>query len=155
MTRTYRKGAIGALADEYEQVLNELATLLDTISEKDFAAVLNPKAGKNFQSVKSIVRHVLKWGFYYTDLVRTEINLPVPEHKVNFRNREQAKEQMNALFQYTLEACAHKKLKSRNNLLNIVIQTSWTTYDAEALLEHAIVHVMRHRRQIERITGAR
>jgi hypothetical protein len=32
-----------------------------------------------------------------------------------------------------------------------VINSGWgVTYDAEQLLEHAIVHVLRHRRQIEK-----
>ena len=33
----------------------------------------------------------------------------------------------------------------------IVIHSGWSvTYDLEQLLEHAIVHVLRHRRQIEK-----
>ncbi len=37
-------------------------------------------------------------------------------------------------------------------LLNTIIKTSWTTYDLEALIEHSIVHVLRHRLQIEKMT---
>ena len=35
------------------------------------------------------------------------------------------------------------------------IQSGWgTVYDLEQLLEHAVVHMLRHRRQIERFLGA-
>ena len=36
-------------------------------------------------------------------------------------------------------------------LLNTIIKTSWTTYDLEALIEHSIVHILRHRLQIEKM----
>jgi hypothetical protein len=36
-------------------------------------------------------------------------------------------------------------------LMNTVIKTSWTTYDLEAIIEHAIVHILRHRLQIEKM----
>lgn len=38
------------------------------------------------------------------------------------------------------------------DIRNTVMRTSWqVTYDLEQMLEHAIVHVMRHRRQIEKL----
>ncbi|HUQ34137.1 MAG TPA: hypothetical protein VM095_18595, partial [Pyrinomonadaceae bacterium] len=40
---------------------------------------------------------------------------------------------------------------SAEEISGIVIKTRWgAVYDAEGLLEHAIVHLLRHRRQIEK-----
>jgi uncharacterized damage-inducible protein DinB len=40
---------------------------------------------------------------------------------------------------------------SEGEITGTVIRSGWgVTYDAEQLLEHAIVHVLRHRRQIEK-----
>jgi hypothetical protein len=41
--------------------------------------------------------------------------------------------------------------KALGELKNTIIKTSWTTYDLEAIIEHAIVHVLRHRLQIEKM----
>jgi hypothetical protein len=40
---------------------------------------------------------------------------------------------------------------SAEEISGIVINSRWgTVYDLEGLLEHAIVHLLRHRRQIEK-----
>jgi hypothetical protein len=40
---------------------------------------------------------------------------------------------------------------SDEEIVGTVIRSSWgVVYDLEQLLEHAIVHVLRHRRQIEK-----
>ena len=40
---------------------------------------------------------------------------------------------------------------SAEEISGIVINSRWgAVYDAEGLLEHAIVHLLRHRRQIEK-----
>ena len=43
MNRTYRKGAIGALTDEYEKALNELKEMLLQIPDAEFQKVYNEK----------------------------------------------------------------------------------------------------------------
>ena len=54
------------------------------------------------------------------------------------------------MFKYTVDTFEDKWLLTDKELLNTIIKTSWTTYDLEAIIEHAIVHVLRHRRQIEK-----
>ena len=40
---------------------------------------------------------------------------------------------------------------SAEEISRVVVKTRWgPVYDAEGLLEHAIVHILRHRRQLER-----
>jgi len=41
---------------------------------------------------------------------------------------------------------------SEEEMMGVTIDSRWgQRYDLEQLLEHAIVHVLRHRRQIERL----
>jgi hypothetical protein len=41
-----------------------------------------------------------------------------------------------------------------DGIQSIVIQSGWgVPYDLEQLLEHAIVHILRHRRQIEKLNN--
>jgi uncharacterized damage-inducible protein DinB len=155
MTKTYRKGAIGALTDEYEKALNELTEVLNTLTDKTFSTPFPQVKNKYLQSVKLIIRHVVKFGYAYTDFIREKIGSPIPARRVTINNLEQASAQLNNMFLYTAETFKDKRLASRNALLNMIIETSWATYDAEALIEHAIVHVMRHRRQIEKLVGGK
>ena len=46
MNKTYRKGAIGALTDEYEKALEELKNILINIPDAEFRKVYNSKAGQ-------------------------------------------------------------------------------------------------------------
>jgi hypothetical protein len=40
---------------------------------------------------------------------------------------------------------------SDEEIMGTVINSTWgTRYDVEQLLEHAVVHILRHRRQIEK-----
>ena len=53
---------------------------------------------------------------------------------------------------YTMETLDGRWEMSDEAVQAIAIQSNWgTKYDLEQILEHAIVHVLRHRRQIERL----
>ena len=52
---------------------------------------------------------------------------------------------------YTAETLEGRWQMSYQDISGTVINAGWgPTYDVEQLLEHAIVHVLRHRRQIEK-----
>jgi hypothetical protein len=55
------------------------------------------------------------------------------------------------MFEYTVETFEDKWLLTYDELMKIRIKTSWTTYDLEAIIEHGIVHILRHRLQIEKM----
>ena len=63
MNRTYRKGAIGALTDEYEKALNELKDLLLQIPDAEFQQAYNENTDVDFQSVRNIVLHMINSGY--------------------------------------------------------------------------------------------
>jgi len=56
---------------------------------------------------------------------------------------------------YTVQTLEGKWIMSDAEITASVIHSRWgVTYDAEQLLEHAIVHVLRHRRQVEKLIAS-
>jgi len=151
MNRTYRKGAIGALTDEYEKVLNELKDLLLQIPDAEFQKVCNKKTGRDFQSVRNIVLHLINSGYGYANYIRKRFGDKYVVPKIEIERTEQGISELEKMFEYTVETFEDKWHLTYKELMNTIIKTSWTTYDLEAITEHAIVHILRHRLQIEKM----
>ena len=151
MNRIYKKGAIGALTDEYEKALNELKDLLLQIPDDEFQKANNEKPDVDFQSARNIVLHMINSGYIYANYIRKRFgnNYVVP--KIEIEKTEQGIFELEKMFEYTVEPFEDKWHLTDDELMNIVIKTSWTTYDLEAIIEHAIVHILRHRLQIEKM----
>lgn len=151
MGKTYRKGAIGALTDEYEKALEELKVLLIKIPDDKFKEVYNKEADTDFRSIKNIVSHVIRSGYVYANHIRKRFrnNYVVPG--IEIIKTEEGISELNKMFDYTVETFEDKWLLTYDELMNTIIKTSWTTYDLEAIIEHAIVHILRHRLQIEKM----
>jgi len=63
-------------------------------------------------------------------------------------------EEIRKMIDYTIETLDSKWNMSEQEATEVKMQVRWgPTYDFEQLFEHAIVHVLRHRRQIERFLG--
>lgn len=151
MQKTYRKGAIGALTDEYEKALEELKNQLIKIPDNEFKKAYNKTADKDLQSVKNIVIHITRSGYVYANYIRKRFGNSYVIHEVEIANSDQGIFELNKMFEYTVETFEDKWTLTDDELMNTIIKTSWTTYDLEALIEHAIVHVLRHRLQIEKM----
>jgi hypothetical protein len=55
------------------------------------------------------------------------------------------------MLQYTVETLENHWELSDDELMNVRIDSRWgQKYDIEQLLEHAIVHILRHRRQLDK-----
>jgi hypothetical protein len=61
-------------------------------------------------------------------------------------------EELDAMLEYTRRTLDDRCEMSEADIRGTAIQSRWGVwYDLEQLLEHAIVHVLRHRRQIEKL----
>lgn len=154
MHRTYRPGPVGSLADVYETTLTDFKRFLSEIPEDRFSEILNPSVEEDFRSVKNIVAHVIRSGYVYADHVRRRFGEESARHVVTVDTAAAGIAELDRMFRYTLDSLEKKWHLTDDDLLNTVIKTSWTTYDLEALLEHAVVHVMRHQRQIDKLLNA-
>jgi uncharacterized damage-inducible protein DinB len=153
MTKSYRKGAVGALMDEYERAALELKMLVEEIPPAEFERILDNQTGdEDCRSVQTIISHVVRAGYGYADYIRHlfSISSARPANKV-LKQSESLKE-LESMIEYTIETLDGKWEMSDEVIERTTIHSLWgVKYDLEQLLEHAIVHVLRHRRQIEKL----
>lgn len=155
MNETYRdNGAIGAILDEYERSVKELKAVIQSISANDLVKIVDAETeDEDCRSIQTILTHVVSAGYNYVVEVRKSLgeDLAYIEKEV-LQSITDYNVALDQLFDFNValfddypdinleEYDPSKKLKVR-----------WgQVYDVEQILEHAIVHVLRHRRQIER-----
>lgn len=152
MRENYREGAIGALMDEYERAMWELRRLAGQIDEADALKVVDPATeDEDCRSVQTIMSHVVNAGYGYADLLRRQFSVPSTRPPRALLAPRDYLEQLEAVLAYTAETLEGRWRMPYEEISGAAIKTGWgPTYDVEQLLEHAIVHVLRHRRQIEK-----
>lgn len=154
MTKTYRPGSVGALLDEYERAISDLEQTILNISNKDLIKIADHATwDTNCRSVQTILSHVVSAGFGYAIYIRqlTGHTINFPEDKFHLTINDY-KQDLHAMFIFTADTfrdIQDDQLREFNHSKKII--TSWgRVYDIEQITEHAIVHVLRHRRQIEK-----
>ena len=156
MKTNYRKGGIGAVMDEYERAAAEFITLIGNISDSDFVKIVDTETSdEDCRSVQTIVSHVTNSGFGYANYIRDYYSIPKnsPERKLLSRNEFFSR--FDKMLAYTSETLEGKWEYSDDGIQKVKIDVRWgPQYDLEQLLEHAIVHILRHRRQIEKFVVA-
>lgn len=152
MEKTFRSGAIGALMDEYERAAAELRRVVEQISEDDFVRVVDSRTkDDDCRSVQTIMSHVVRAGYGYADYIREQFSIESARPESKLLSREEALEQLDAALGYTEQTLEGRWEMSGEEISRTVIKSRWgVVYDVEGLLEHAIVHILRHRRQIEK-----
>ena len=152
MRESYREGAVGALLDEYERAVWELRRLVGRMAEEDVVRVVDPATeDETCRSVQTIVSHVVNAGYGYADYLRVVFSIPSTRPPRALLSHGESLEQLDAVLAYTAETLEGRWLMTDEEMSAAVINSGWgVRYDAEQLLEHAIVHVLRHRRQIEK-----
>ncbi len=153
--KTYRnKGAIGALLDEYEKSIAELKACINDISNTDLIKIVDPVTkDKDCVSIQAILCHVVRAGYYYADAIRNHQGESVVYKQSDIKSSiAEYKKGLDKMFEYNVQLFKdYPNLKLEESRESKKIKSAWgQTYDTEQLLEHAIVHVLRHRRQIER-----
>lgn len=152
MSKIYRTGGVGAMLDEYERASYELLALLQQIPDEDYERIRDTHTtDENCRSFQTIASHVVSAGYGYADSIRQQLGIPSQRPEKRLLTRDQALSEMRTMLQYTAETLAGKWEMSDEQIQAIQMPTRWgPTYDLEQLMEHAIVHVLRHRRQLEK-----
>lgn len=151
MQKTFRKGAVGAMMDEYERAVFELQMIVQSVSDQEFTRVANAETrDENCRSIQTIVSHVVRAGYGYANYIREQFSMNAEplEHKQIAHH--EVGDEIDKMLVYTVATLDGKWEMSDEEIMKIVIHSRWEpVYDLEQMLEHAIVHVLRHRRQIE------
>lgn len=153
MGKSYRNGAIGALMDEYERAVLELKTLVKEIPADKFVRIADPQTNdEDCRSVQTIMSHVIRAGYGYADYIRHLFSISSARPANPLLSQNEALKDLQSMVEYTIETLDGKWEMSDEVIVRTTIQSLWgVTYDLEQLLEHAIVHILRHRRQIEKL----
>ncbi len=152
MSRVFRKGAVGAMMDEYARAAAELSGLLLRISDDEFELVRDLQTqDENCRSIQAIMRHVVSAGYGYAGYIREAFGTEAKRPDIPLGKRLEVLDQIEVMLGYTAATLEGKWELSDEQIMAVQIRSRWgAVYDLEQLLEHAIVHVLRHRRQIER-----
>lgn len=152
MKKNYRKGAIGALMDEYERAAEELKNLVGNISDTDFTKIFDAETkDDDCRSVQTIVSHVINSGYGYANYIRRWYDIPQNSPARRLFLRCEFSNEIKKMLIYSVETLQDKWELSDDEIMKVkIISRHGPTYDIEQMLEHAIVHILRHRRQIEK-----
>jgi uncharacterized damage-inducible protein DinB len=152
MRDVYRSGAVGALMDEYERAASELERLVGRIPDDEFVRVVDTQTNDDdCRSAQTIMSHVVRAAYGYADYIREQFSIASTRPQPTLLSRRDSLEQLNAALAYTVETLDGRWEMSHEELSETVIKSRWgVVYNVESLLEHAIVHILRHRRQIEK-----
>lgn len=142
-------GAVGALLDEYQKALNELYALIENVSKKQLTTIVDPNTkDEDCRSIQTILTHIIKSGYYYALEIRRlqGESIQIPEKEIYMSTIDYEKG-IRKMFKLTETVF----LDFPNLDLNKPIKIRWESIGSiDLLLEHAIVHILRHRRQISR-----
>lgn len=147
-------GATGALLDEYEKAIIELKFVIKDIPQSNLIHKVDHNTNdQDCKSIQTILTHVVSAGYNYVIEIRRWLGEEI-EHK-NKELLTSASDYMLALDKMFVFNEAFFRdypdipLEAYNSSEKLKVKWG-QVYDIEQLYEHAIVHILRHRRQIER-----
>ncbi len=147
-------GAIGAMLDEYERSIAHLKDTIANLSSEKMAVIVDHQTtDPDCKSIQTVLSHVVSSGYTYVIAIRKHMgeeldykNIPLLNSVKDYNVALDEMFQSNVLL---FEDYPDMQIEEHEN--NRKIKVRWGQYyDAEQLLEHAIVHILRHRRQIEK-----
>ncbi|MDQ1095365.1 MULTISPECIES: DinB family protein [Chryseobacterium] len=146
-------GAIAALMDEYKKAVDELITVIIPVGQRQLTKTIEPKSSDpDCISIQTILTHVVASMFSYAVYIENSIGLKtVRPERFQFDHISPYILKLREALKYNVD------FFTRNPDITLEefdqskkINTMWgQQYDVEQMLEHAIVHILRHRRQIE------
>lgn len=152
--KDYRKGGIGALMDEYERAAFELKSLLENVGEGDYVKIIDAETeDSDCHSMQTIMNHVIHAGYGYANGIRRYFSMehePLGDERRQIQKSEIGDE-IDKVLDYTVETLDGKWEMSYDEMENVIIMRKENfSENLEQLLEHAVLHILRHRRQIDK-----
>ncbi len=149
-----KRRAVEALLSEYRNVVVALQKVIANVSYANLTTVVDSTTtDTNCQSIQTILTHVVSSGYSYAGYIRKlkkiTDNRPGKVSKMSAADYHTDLDDLIAYTVATFEMISDNELEEFDE--DKKIKTSWgQVYDIEQMMEHAVVHVLRHRRQIEK-----
>ena len=147
-------GAIGAILDEYERAIKDLKGVLTTVTPAELTTIADEKTmDEDCRSIQTILTHVVRSGYGYPTYVRKHFgeDLRFPTG-VECDTAAAYCAALDDMFAFNVQLFADYPdltWEEFDNDKKILVRWG-QRFDVEQLFEHAVVHILRHRRQIER-----
>jgi uncharacterized damage-inducible protein DinB len=140
------------MMDEYERAAADLSAILRRISDEEFERVRDLETqDEGCRSIQTIMHHVVRAGYGYASYIREAFGEEPNRPDLPLGKRQEALDRLEVMLAYTSATLEGKWEMSDEQITSVKMASRWgVVYDLEQLLEHAIVHILRHRRQIER-----
>jgi len=153
--KTFRtNGAIGAILDEYEKALEELIDTIQDLSPLKLATIVDTETeDPDCRSIQTILGHVIRAGHNYVIVIRKGLGEEIDYHgKATLNTVEENSLALKEMFAFNEKLFQdYPNMEIEEQDPNKKMLTMWgQRFDVEQLFEHAIVHILRHRRQIEK-----
>ncbi len=147
-----KNGVILALMEEYKKSTIELKRILETLSKTDFQQIRDAETkDHDCRSVQTVIFHVVQSGYTYANYVNQLFDVAWSEYNTKIVSPEIGISEINQMLDFSEQALNHLHTKSQKQIETYSIKSRWgVTYNIEQLICHAIVHILRHRRQIEK-----
>lgn len=143
---------MGALMDEYERALGDLSRLLGSLTQGPFEALRDRETSdEDCRSIRTVVTHVVRSGYGYAEYMRSALNRTFQRPDFLVETPADGVQHLAAMAACTARTFEDNWQLPDDVIEAVKIQSRWgPVFNLEQIFEHAIVHVLRHRRQIER-----
>jgi len=154
----YRQGIFGALLDEHDKAFAEFIDLVQSVSEAAYEEIVDPDTDDpNCRSIKTICRHVVGSGYGYISLMRQVKSLladpryPTDDLTIDpILTSQDLPGEIDRMMRYMEETLGAYSEYAEEPWTVYITTQSGNRIDFETLLEHSVVHILRHRRQVEK-----
>ncbi|MEP7141942.1 MAG: DinB family protein [Ferruginibacter sp.] len=149
-----RQNAIIALLSEYKKAIIELQHVIEDIEAPELTIVIDHLTDNpDCKSIQTILAHVVSSGYSYAVYIQSLKNGTAKRPLKMFRlSADEYKKDLDNVLTFTndlFSSIYDHEIEEFDNEKKI--KTSWGQfYDIEQIMEHAIVHILRHRLQIEK-----
>ena len=139
-----------SLLEEYKKAAEEYIDILNSLTQIEFEKVVDVFVkDPACKSIKAITSHVVYSGYTYANYINSIIEKKWYEYDGIIDTPEKGILEIRKMLAFTEETFNNISGKHNTEIEQWKFETSWgVTYDFEQLIEHAIVHVLRHRRQV-------
>lgn len=144
-----RSGPLGALMDEYERSTTELKERIALLPLSSYTELVG-ETEHGLGSIRIVIMNVIDNGFLFANMLRRRFGMPEFSHGLRAETPELAAMSLNAMLACTEGALSEHWELDDKELDTVHISAAWgTDYTLAQLIEHAIVQVLRQRRQVD------
>jgi uncharacterized damage-inducible protein DinB len=146
-------GALQAVLDEYKRAVGELAEVLSGFTQEQYEATTT-LSDETFPDMRAIGEHVAGCTHVYVDYIEDAVDGTDRGRRQHNHAYDTPTATIRSIWQgfdRMAELLGRVRTYTDEDMEKIEFIARWgERYNMAQMLEHAIVHILRHRRQIER-----